>query len=300
MSINQPPPRSARDVIKLKRPMSVAIYDDYSDAAHAVEYLADRQFPVATLAIVGTDLKSVERVTGSMTWGKVLAAGFLQGALWAGMFTVLMWLLQPGVDLLSLLTTALLGFGLISMAMSALQYRMRGPDRDYTSTTAIIATHYEVLAEAEYADKARDLLSGGSRHQTREPVDTPLVPAAPPAQQADLEKLPPPAWPIPAAEAPPAPDELTGRIAAVSEPAHSSPPSQPSQLGDLMAPPPSAGGASNQSYGQYWGAGDAPGIGDLPKRFSEVDEPDGGVQQTDEQAEPQTPRRGHFPESSQN
>ena len=75
--MNQQPPKSAQEIIKLKRPRSVAVYDDYVDAAHAVDYLADRQFPVATLAIVGTDLKSVERVTGSMTWGKVLLSGFL-------------------------------------------------------------------------------------------------------------------------------------------------------------------------------------------------------------------------------
>ena len=52
MSMNQQPPKSAQEIIKLKRPRSVAVYDDYVDAAHAVDYLADRQFPVATLAIV--------------------------------------------------------------------------------------------------------------------------------------------------------------------------------------------------------------------------------------------------------
>lgn len=303
MSINQPPTRSARDVIKLKRPMSVAIYDDYTDAARAVDYLADRQFPVATLAIVGTDLKSVERVTGSMTWGKVLAAGFLQGAMWAGMFTVLMWLLQPGADILSLFTTAMLGFGLVGMAMSALQYRMRGPDRDYTSTTAIIATHYEVLAEAEYVDRARNLLSTGSQHPARHSAPTPPAQSTPPPQQADLDKLPPPAWP--AAQA----AQGTGTQQASADqtaqyPAQAPQIGQPAQSGEVGAPPeqpltPAVDGgqtgASNQSYGQYWGVNDAPGIGDLPKRFGETAEPASETQQHTDPIENQSARRGFSP-----
>ena len=53
MSMNRTPSTSPRGVLKLKRPMSVAIYDEYSDAAHAVDYLGDRQFPVENLAIFG-------------------------------------------------------------------------------------------------------------------------------------------------------------------------------------------------------------------------------------------------------
>lgn len=287
MSMNQQPPKSAREIIKLKRPMSVAIYDDYTDAAHAVDYLADRQFPVATLAIVGTDLRSVERVTGSMSWGKVLAAGFVQGAMWAGMFAIIMWVLQPGTtNLLNLLLMGLLGFGLVGMAMSALQYRIRGSDRDYTSTTAIIATHYEVLAEAEYADRARGLLSGGSLHQARQvAVAPPTESMVPPPQQADLDKLPPPAWPP----------------SAVGES------SQPTAEQTVQFPPiaasggPDSHGASNLSYGQYWKEGDAPGIGDLPKRFGEADPPaDTTTPENGDQAEAQSPRRGDSPESAGN
>ena len=193
MSMNRTPSTSPRGVLKLKRPMSVAIYDEYSDAAHAVDYLGDRQFPVENLAIVGTDLKSVEKVTGNMTWGKVLGAGFAQGAMWAGMFAVFMWFLQPGISLLTALLIGIVGFGGVGMLLAALQYRMRGGERDYTSTTAIIATHYEVLAEAEYVDRARHLLTGGEPHQMRQ-----LEPRQPSGgiseqrQGVDLGSLPPP------------------------------------------------------------------------------------------------------------
>lgn len=193
MTMNQPAP-SSRAALKLARPMSVAIYDEYSDAAHAVDYLADRQFPVEKLAIVGTDLKSIEKVTGNITWGKVLLSGFLQGFMWAGMFALFMWLFMPGMSLVNALLIGMAGFGLVGMAMAAIQYRMRGGERDYTSTTQIIATHYEVLAEAEAADRARHLLSGGQAHRTHDsqPASGAREQAPGGATAVDLSSFPPP------------------------------------------------------------------------------------------------------------
>lgn len=270
MSMNQIPATSPRGVLKLRRPMSVAIYDEYSDAARAVDYLADRQFPVENLAIVGTDLKSIEKVTGNMTWGKVLGAGFVQGAMWAGMFAIFMWFLQPGLSLLTVLLMAIAGFGLIGMLMAALQYRMRGGERDYTSTTAIIATHYEVLAEAEVADRARHLLSGGAPHQTRqrEAGTAPVVPSGQgqPGQPVDLASMPPPygQQPSPAmATGQPGWGDYPQQPPAADWPGYPTPSGQ--QQPDNSQQPESA---SAMPYGQYWDEDQAPGIGDVPERFA--------------------------------
>lgn len=253
MSMNQaPPPKSSRELLKLKRPISVAIYDEYVDAAHAVDYLADRQFPVENLVIVGTDLKSIEKVTGNITWGKVLLAGFLQGAMWAGMFAVFMWLLQPQLNLLNTLAMAFAGFGLVGMGMAAIQYRLRGRDRDYTSTTTIIATHYEVLAEADVADRARHLLSGGAAHQTRAIEAHPRAQSVVvPGASVDLSTLLPPygQQPSPDPTQPEAQDEA----------------GQPGE-GPLPA---RAQRPVDMPYGQYWDDDEPPGIGDVPKGFEQ-------------------------------
>ena len=45
----------------------MGIYNTYAEAQRAVDYLADEKFEVQNLAIVGTDLKSVERVLGAAT-----------------------------------------------------------------------------------------------------------------------------------------------------------------------------------------------------------------------------------------
>ena len=275
MSMNQTPSTSPRGVLKLNRPMSVAIYDEYSDAARAVDYLGDRQFPVENLAIVGTDLKSVEKVTGNVTWGKVLGAGFVQGAMWAGMFAIFMWLLQPGLSLLTALLIGVIGFGGVGMLLAALQYRMRGGERDYTSTTAIIATHYEVLAEAEYVDRARHLLSGGEAHQTRQLVPPPTAQR----QDIDLGSLPPPYGQQPSLNQPPGqpvPDAQGGGYGPQPPTPVAGPAPSPGWAGGESGwgrPEPETGqrpaseSAAEMPYGQYWGEGQPPGIGDVPERF---------------------------------
>ena len=79
------PPITPRPGLDLEYPRSLGVYDDYAEAQRVVDYLSDQEFAVVTLAIVGTDLKSVERVTGRITRGKVAAAGALSG-FWMGLF----------------------------------------------------------------------------------------------------------------------------------------------------------------------------------------------------------------------
>src|SRR3954464_5424683 len=63
----------------------VGSYPTYAEAQHAVDYLSDQEFPVQQVTIVGVDLMQVERVTGRLTWRKVLGGGVLSGA-WLGLF----------------------------------------------------------------------------------------------------------------------------------------------------------------------------------------------------------------------
>jgi len=151
-----PQPNTA--LLNLTDPRSVAIYDTYKDAQKAVDYLADHQFPVERLAIVGTDLKSIERVTGRLNWGKVLISGALGGVMWGLALAVLLWIFVPGHSMVDYLAWGVL-FGVVyGMLASAVQYAMTRGQRDFSSQTAVIATHYEVLGESDVFQKARSLL----------------------------------------------------------------------------------------------------------------------------------------------
>src|SRR5918995_3344680 len=78
-------------------PRPVGSYATYTEAQRAVDYLADRDFPVGDVTIVGVDLMLVERVIGRLTWSRVLISGAASGA-WFGLFVglLLSFFSQPG------------------------------------------------------------------------------------------------------------------------------------------------------------------------------------------------------------
>src|SRR5260370_28747300 len=58
----------------------IGSYPTYVEAQRAVDPLSDQEFPVQQVTIVGVDLMQVERVTGRLTWPKVLGGGVLTRA----------------------------------------------------------------------------------------------------------------------------------------------------------------------------------------------------------------------------
>src|SRR5690242_1426536 len=69
-------------------------YDNYAAAQRAVDTLSDAGFPVQTAAIVGSDLRLEETVTGRLTNGRAALMGLVSGAvfglivgLFLGLFT---------------------------------------------------------------------------------------------------------------------------------------------------------------------------------------------------------------------
>lgn len=145
--------------LKLQFPQSLAVYDDYAKAQKTVDFLADAEFPVEQLMIVGTDLKRIERVTGRLTWSKIAVGGILSG-LWFGVFIGLIFALFTEAGLLAvLLSTAFMGatFGLV---WALIGYAFTRGQRDFSSVTQVVATKYEVLVENKDAARARELLAG--------------------------------------------------------------------------------------------------------------------------------------------
>ena len=155
MSLTPPQPSS---IFELKFPQSVGIYNTYADAQKAVDYLADEKFEVQNLAIVGTDLKSVERVLGRKSWGTVLAQG-VQSGISTGLLVGIIFLVfsEPTSILALLLGSLALGI-VLGVAFSAIAYAMSRGRRDFTSVTQTVATKYEVLCEHKVAAQAREML----------------------------------------------------------------------------------------------------------------------------------------------
>ena len=153
----QNPMAQNSSLFKLEYPQSVGVYQTYADAQKVVDYLADQNFPVANLAIVGTDLKLMERVTGRRTWGTVLGQGVMSGLSTGFIVAIFMMILMPNPNFLGQLLTALIIGVLIGLAFSVLGYLLSRGQRDFTSVTQTVATKYEILCEHKFAGQAREL-----------------------------------------------------------------------------------------------------------------------------------------------
>ncbi|MET4061463.1 hypothetical protein ABIB35_003036 [Arthrobacter sp. UYP6] len=136
---------------------TVGRYTAYLDAQKAVDYLADSKFPVQMVSIIGSELKSVERVTGRLSYPKVALSSAATGA-WFGLFVGLaLMLFAGGESYISLLPSMALG-AVFWLLFGVLAYALQRGRRDFTSTSQVIATSYDVIVAPQAANDARRLL----------------------------------------------------------------------------------------------------------------------------------------------
>ncbi|QTE30000.1 general stress protein [Pengzhenrongella sicca] len=175
----------------------IAVYGSYLEAQRAVDHLADKQFPVQLVTIVGIDLRMVERVTGRLSYPRVAIAGLASGA-WFGLFVgVLLLMFSADSASFPLVAAIFIGAG-FGMLFSVITYSFTGGKRDFTSASQIVAGSYSVLCAAEQAHKARNLLReiGGTVSGW---------PGAQPAPARAAAVQPAPAQPAPTAQQAPPP-----------------------------------------------------------------------------------------------
>lgn len=154
------------DKFKLDFPQSLGEYRSYEDAQKAVDYLADNEFPVENLLIVGTDLKLVERVIGRRTWGRVLARGAMSG-ITTGLIVGLMLMLFGGTERGAVMLLMGLGIGILMGVLTAgLSYSLSDGKRDFDAVRETVATSFEILVEHKVATKAREMLAKMPGHRS--------------------------------------------------------------------------------------------------------------------------------------
>ena len=136
----------------------IGSYAKYEEAQRAVDHLADNEFPVADVTIVGVDLMLVERVIGRLTWGRVLVTGAASGA-WLGLFVGVVLSLFTANGSIGAIVLGL-GLGIVFGVVSgAITYGASRGRRDFTSASQMVAGRYDVLCQPRNAEKARDMLA---------------------------------------------------------------------------------------------------------------------------------------------
>jgi hypothetical protein len=140
--------------------VQVGSYDSYEQAQAAVDYLSDEKFPVENVTIIGTDLRMIEKVTGRLTWGRAIGAGAVGGAWWGLFVGLLLGIFAgSGVSWLGAVLGGLL-IGLVFGALfGAVGYGATQGRRDFTSTSQIVASRYDVMCNPAHAEEARAQLA---------------------------------------------------------------------------------------------------------------------------------------------
>lgn len=152
---------------------TIGSYTSYLDAQKAVDYLADQNFPVQHVSIVGNDLKIVERVTGKLSYPRVALNGALTGG-WFGLFIgVLLSFFDgnaSGLPYLNVATAILLGAA-FWMLFAIIGYAAQRGKRDFTSTNQVLASSYDVIVTPDVAMDARRLLAQLPMKSTAAPAN---------------------------------------------------------------------------------------------------------------------------------
>ncbi len=132
-------------------------YDTYLEAQQVVDKLAKADFDVRQLSIIGNDLKTIERVTGKLTYGRSALAGAATGA-WLGLFAgTLLFLFTSSPNVTYAFAVILIGAA-FGMLFGIVSYAVNRRRRDYTSTHQVVASSYQVIAPSSVIVRAQELL----------------------------------------------------------------------------------------------------------------------------------------------
>jgi hypothetical protein len=143
----------------------LARYEDYQAAQAAVDKLADADFPVEHVSIVGWNVRIEEQVTGRMTFARAAGYGAASGAWFGLLIGLVLSLFTPGI---LWLWTALwaVGLGALWGAIFGLAGHgiWRG-GRDFSSVQQLAAEHWDVMTSPDHLQQARTLLAEAQPQQ---------------------------------------------------------------------------------------------------------------------------------------
>lgn len=138
----------------------ISTYDHYVDAMQAVDRLVRANFPIGSVSILGNDVRSVERVTGKLSYGRVALMGALSGAYFGLFLGLLLFIFQPENDGIGgvFISAIVIGAG-FGMLFGVLSYAMNRNRRDFSSVMQFVATRYDLITAPELVHEARAILS---------------------------------------------------------------------------------------------------------------------------------------------
>ena len=136
----------------------IADFAQYVDAVAYVEKLVSNNFPAGFIAIVGSDLRSVERVRGRMSYARVAINGAITGS-WMGL--IFAFLFGPAIDTANITSSSngslgsaiVIGAG-VGMLFQVLRFSMTRNKRGFVSQSSMVAAKYQIQVPASMVPQA--------------------------------------------------------------------------------------------------------------------------------------------------
>jgi hypothetical protein len=138
----------------------VADFKQYTDALAYVDNLIKNNFPAGAVAIVGSDLRTVERLRGKITYARMALGGAVTGS-WMGLAFGLIFggEVNPAdanqfTFSESIFSSVVIGAGL-GMLFNVTRYSLARNKKSFVSQSTVVASKYQVQVPAGLADQAR-------------------------------------------------------------------------------------------------------------------------------------------------
>src|SRR5918994_6577693 len=140
---------------------TVATFPEYEGAQKAVSALIAAEIAARDIAIVGSGLRSIERVTGKLGYATAARSGAINGVLIGLFFAAILVLGSPAVPIQAFVGVLFVGIA-VGMLLSLVTYSFVRRRRDYASVVQVTADHYEVTVAARSIHRAREILGRGA------------------------------------------------------------------------------------------------------------------------------------------
>ena len=133
----------------------MATFNTYDAAVAFVDNLVAKEFPPAAIAIVGTELRSVERVRARVNYSTVALRGAVNGA-WLGFIIGFLFAPNMLTSVEGTLTMALIGCG-VGILLNVLRFSLARRKRGFASVAQFVAKEYQVQIQGDLVGKAKQL-----------------------------------------------------------------------------------------------------------------------------------------------
>ncbi len=139
----------------------VAEFAQYLEATQFVEKLIRQNFPAGAIAIVGSDLRTVERIRGKLSYARLALGGAITGS-WLGLiYGILFAGTASGADVMDpaqytgLMQAIVVGAG-IGMLFNVIRFSMSKNKRGFVSQSSVVASKYQVQVPAGLSAQAKE------------------------------------------------------------------------------------------------------------------------------------------------